>query len=209
MTTPLAHAANPYQAPFWLPGGDLQTILGALIAAPEMDYRRERWELADGDFIDLDWVDGPAEAPLVVLFHGLEGDARSGYALYLMAAVKRRDWRGVVAHFRGCSGEPNRLPRAYFAGDTAEIERILRHLRQGNGHAPLYATGVSLGGNALLKWLGEQGEAAHELVRAAAAVSAPLDLPASGAALDRGFNRVYTARFLKTLKAKALAKLDR
>jgi predicted alpha/beta-fold hydrolase len=206
---PLAQAGEPYAAPFWLPGGDLQTIWGALIATPKVDYRRERWELPDGDFIDLDWVDGPADAPLLVLFHGLEGNSRSPYALELMAALKRRGWRGVVPHFRGCSGEPNRLPRAYFAGDTAEIERILRHASRGNGMAPVYAVGVSLGGNALLKWLEERGESARELVRAAATVSAPLDLPAAGAALDRGFNRVYTARFLKTLRAKALAKLDR
>ncbi len=199
--------ARPYQAPFWLPGGNPQTLAGALIAAPKVDYRRERWELADGDFIDLDRVDGPAEAPLLVLFHGLEGDARSPYARALMAAARARGWRGVVPHFRGCSGEPNRLPRAYHSGDTAEIERILRHLWQ--GHAPMYAVGVSLGGNALLKWLGERGEAARELLHAAAAVSAPLDLPAAGAALDRGFNRLYTAHFLRTLKAKALAKLDR
>lgn len=206
MTTP-SLLVRPYQAPFWLPGGDLQTLAGALIAAPKVDYRRERWELADGDFIDLDRVDGPIDAPLLVLFHGLEGDSGSPYARALMAAVKRRGWRGVVPHFRGCSGEPNRLPRAYHSGDTAEIERILRHL--GQDPVPLYAVGVSLGGNALLKWLGERGEAARELLRAAAAISAPLDLPAAGAALDRGFNRVYTAHFLRTLKAKARAKLER
>ena len=200
--------ASSYEAPFWLPGGDLQTIWGALIGNPRVDYRRQRWELPDGDFIDLDWVDGPADAPLLVLFHGLEGSSGSGYALHLMAAARQRGWRGVVANFRGCSGEANRLPRSYHAGDAAEIERILRHLHLGNGRAPLFAVGVSLGGNALLKWLGEQGEAARELLQGAVAISAPLDLPAAGAALDQGFNRVYTARFLKTLKAKALDKLD-
>lgn len=208
-TAPPALAAEAYQAPFWLPGGNLQTLWGALLGGPEVAYRRERWELPDGDFIDLDWVDGPVGAPLVVLFHGLEGDSHSAYALHLMAAVRQRGWRGVVPHFRGCSGEPNRLPRAYHSGDTAEIEQILRRLRRGNGTAPLHAAGFSLGGNALLKWLGERGDRARELVRSAAAVSAPLDLPAAGAALDRGFSRVYTARFLQTLKAKALAKLDR
>lgn len=198
--------ALPYLAPFWLPGGHLQTLAGALIAAPKVAYRRERWELADGDFIDLDRVDGPADAPLLVLFHGLEGDSASPYARALMAAAGRRGWRGVVPHFRGCSGEPNRLPRAYHSGDTAEIERILRHLWP--GHAPVYAIGVSLGGNALLKWLGERGEAACERLCAAAAISAPLDLPAAGAALDTGFNRVYATYFLRTLKAKARTKLD-
>jgi hypothetical protein len=209
MALPPARAAEPYAAPFWLPGGDLQTIWAAVIGGPKVDYRRQRWELPDGDFLDLDWVDGPTNAPLVVLFHGLEGDSRSPYALHLMAALKQRGWRGVVPHFRGCSGEPNRLPRGYHSGDTAEIDLILRRLHQANGHAPIYAAGVSLGGNALLKWLGESGAAARETVRAAVAISAPLDLPAAGAALDQGFSRVYTARFLKTLKAKALAKLDR
>jgi predicted alpha/beta-fold hydrolase len=200
--------AEPYQAPFWLPGGNPQTIWGALIGTPEVAYRRERWELPDGDFLDLDWLDGPADAPLVALFHGLEGDSRSAYALHLMAAVRQRGWRGVVPHFRGCSGEPNRLPRAYHSGDSAEIDAILRRLKTLAATAPLHATGVSLGGNALLKWLGEQGDAARKVLHSAAAVSAPLDLPAAGAALDQGFCRVYTARFLKTLKAKALAKLE-
>ena len=209
--------STPYVAPAWLPGGDLQTIWGTWIARPEVDYRRERWELPDGDFIDFDWVDGPLDAPLVVLFHGLEGDAQSAYARHLMRAIQQRGWRGVVAHFRGCSGEENRLPRAYFAGDAAEIERILQRLTLSNGGMPVHAVGVSLGGNALLKWLGEAGQntggqvnnQASKLVTSAAAVSAPLDLAASGTALDQGFNRVYTARFLKTLKVKALAKLDR
>jgi predicted alpha/beta-fold hydrolase len=174
-------------------------------------YRRERWELPDGDFIDLDWLDGAGnaapDAPLVVLFHGLEGDSHSVYARYLMAALRQRGWRGVVPHFRGCSGAPNRLPRAYHSGDSAEVGYILHRLRAGTGQ--MYAAGVSLGGNALLKWLGEQGSAAGEVVLACAAVSAPLDLPAAGAALDRGFNRIYSGHFLRSLKPKALAKLDR
>jgi predicted alpha/beta-fold hydrolase len=146
-------------------------------------------------------------APLVVLFHGLEGSADSPYARDLMAIVQAHGWRGVVAHFRGCSGEDNRLPRAYFAGDSEDIGRILHHVKSQHVNAPVYAVGVSLGGNALLKWLGEQGKAARTVVEAAAAVSAPLDLTAAGHSLDHGFNRrVYTARFLVTLKAKALRK---
>ena len=199
----------PYRAPRWLPGGHLQTVYAALLPRPNPAYRRQRWELPDGDFIDLDWLDGPAGAPLVALFHGLEGGSRGHYASFLMAALRDAGWRGVVAHFRGCSGEPNRLPRAYHSGDSAEIDQILRRLRAANGDAALFAAGVSLGGNALLKWLGEQGEAARELLTGAAAVSAPLDLPAAGAALDRGLTRLYTAHFLKTLKRKALAKLER
>ncbi len=205
-----AHASD-YVAPAWLPGGHLQTIYTSLfIRAPHVDYRRERWELPDGDFLDLDWVDGRTDAPVVVLFHGLEGNSSSAYAADLMHSVQARGWNGVVAHFRGCSGEDNRLPRAYFAGDSEEIERILRHVKISFPEQPLYAVGVSLGGNALLKWLGEQGDAANGLVARAAGVSAPLDLTAAGHALDSGFNRhVYTARFLTTLKAKALRKAER
>jgi predicted alpha/beta-fold hydrolase len=197
-----------YVAPAWLPGGHLQTIYTNLfITAPHADYRRERLELDDGDFLDFDWIEDNANAPVVVLFHGLEGSSASYYAQSLMHSVKARGWNGVVAHFRGCSGEDNRLPRAYFAGDSAEIERILRHVKSRHPDAPLYAVGVSLGANALLKWLGESGESAHSLVARAAAVSAPLDLIAAGNALDQGFNRhVYTTRFLSTLKTKALIK---
>jgi len=203
--------ASPYRAPAWLPGGHLQTIYASLfIHVPPVKYRRERLELADGDFLDFDWVDGTPNAPVVVLIHGLEGSADSHYARDLMAHVGAQGWHGVVANFRGCSGEDNRLPRAYFAGDSEDIERMLRHVKTRHAGAPVYAAGVSLGGNALLKWLGEQGEAAHALVERAAGISAPLDLTAAGHALDRGFNRrVYTARFLVTLKAKALRKAAR
>ena len=226
-----------YRAPAWLPGGHLQTIYTSLfIRVPPVAYRRERLELEDGDFLDIDWVDGqigalkdssqyPLEgcsdplrtemrvepyAPVVVLFHGLEGSADSHYARILMAHVRARGWHGAVAHFRGCSGEDNRLPRAYFAGDSADIEAILRHVKTQHPAAPVFAAGVSLGGNALLKWLGEGGESAPALVERAAAISAPLDLTAAGHTLDRGFNRrVYTAHFLLTLKAKALRKAAR
>ncbi len=125
-----------------------------------------------------------------------------------MAALRAVGWRGVVVHFRGCSGEINRLRRAYHSGDSSEIDWILRRLRRSQGLAPLYATGVSLGGNALLKWLGEQ-PAAAEIVTAAAAVSAPVDLMAAGNALDAGFNLIYTRNFLITMKRKTLAKLER
>ena len=204
---------DSYCAPRWLPGGHAQTLYAALlIPRREVAYRRERWETPDGDFIDLDWSDagGAAELrPLVVLFHGLEGSSRSHYALALMTALRARGIRGVVVHFRGCSGEPNRLPRAYHSGDAQEIDWILRRLRAQNPSAPLFAMGVSLGGNALLKWLGENGDAATRIIDAATAVSAPLDVMAMGDALGQGFNLVYSRNFLKTLKAKSLAKLER
>lgn len=197
---------GPYRPPAWLPGGHLQTIYPFLLPrAPRPAYRRERWTTPDGDFLLLDWVGDACHAPLVVVFHGLEGDAQGYYARHLMHRVARAGWRGVVVHFRGCGGEPNRLPRAYHAGDSAEIDWVLRRLRA--QAESVFVTGVSLGGNALLKWLGEQGEAARDVVAAATAVSAPVDLLAAGQALDRGFNLVYTRHFLRSLKPKALAML--
>jgi hypothetical protein len=142
-----------------------------------------------------------------VLFHGLEGSSRSHYALALMAAVMERGWRGVVVHFRGCGGELNRLPRAYHSGDSTEIDWVLRRLRPQASR--LLAVGVSLGGNALLKWLGESGAAARDVVERAVAVSAPVDLMAAGNALDRGFNLLYVRHFLSSMKRKSLAKLAR
>jgi predicted alpha/beta-fold hydrolase len=199
-----------YQAPGWLPGGHLQTIYASLFAPrPPVAYRRERWETLDGDFIDLDWAGDTANAPLLVLFHGLEGCSDSHYARALMHHATQLGWRGVVVHFRGCSGEPNRLSRAYHSGDSVEVDWILRRLRERLPTTPLFATGVSLGGNVLLKWLGEQGAAACDIVAMAAAVSTPVDLAAAGNALDHGFNLIYTQHFLYTMRRKGLAKLAR
>jgi hypothetical protein len=142
---------NAYYAPYWLIGGHAQTIYPLLIKGNAPTYRRERWETPDGDFIDLDWIDGPSTAPLVVLFHGLEGSSASHYAISLMHSVKQKEWCGVVVYFRGCSGEPNRLPRAYHSGDTEEIDWILHRLRGCLPQRHIYAAGVSLGGNAALK----------------------------------------------------------
>lgn len=197
---------SAYRAPAWLPGAHVQTLWPLLRKASLPDYRRQRWETPDGDFIDLDWVDGPPATPLLVLFHGLEGGSRSHYARSLMHAVRRHGWRGVVVHFRSCSGEPNRLPRAYHSGDSEEIDWILRRL---NGNGRHFAVGISLGGNALLKWLGERGSSAGKLIAGAAAISSPLDLAASGASLAHGFSRVYARFFLSSLIPKALAKLER
>lgn len=202
---------GPYRAPWWLPGGHLQTIYAWLLASrPRVAYRRERWDTPDGDFVDVDWLVPPSAAsttaPLVVLFHGLEGSSASSYAHSLMHETGQLGWRGVVVHFRGCGGAANRLPRAYHSGDSVELDWMLRRLNAEHA-GPLYAVGVSLGGNVLLKWLGEQGSAAASIVARAAAVSAPLDLAAAGEALGRGFNLAYTHSFLWTLKRKSLAKL--
>lgn len=196
-----------FSAPGWLPGGHLQTLWPLLRKGSPPHYQRERWATPDGDFIDLDWLRAPETAPLLVLFHGLEGSSRSHYAISIMRETAARGWGGVVIHFRGCSGEPNHLLRAYHSGDSEEIDWILRRL-SGMGR-PLYAVGVSLGGNALLKWLGERGAAAGDVLGAAVAVSAPVDLAAGNEALRTGFSRVYTRHFLATLVPKALQKARR
>jgi predicted alpha/beta-fold hydrolase len=197
-----------YRAPWWLPGGNAQTVYASLFTrTPRLALRRERWDTPDDDFVDVDRIDGSNRAPLVALFHGLEGGSRSHYARAMLGALRARNWRGALPHFRSCGGEINRLPRAYHSGDSAEIGWMLARLREEAGTAPLYALGVSLGGNALLKWLGEEGHAARAILRAAVSVSAPVDLTAAGNTLERGFNRIYTRRFLATMKKKSVAKL--
>ena len=201
-----------YRAPLWLPNRHVQTIVPSLFARrPAVSFRRERWDTPDGDFIDLDWVAHerpPADtAPLFVLFHGLEGSSSSHYAVALMAAAREYGWHGVVPHFRSCSGPLNRLPRFYHLADSNEVDWILRRL--GAAHrGPVVAAGVSLGGNVLLRWLGERQDDAAQVVAAAAAISTPIDVHAGGRALSQGFGLVYTRSFLKTLKQKASEKLE-
>lgn len=200
-----------YVAPPWLPGGHLQTIWPALYARRHSGvppcYRRERWAAPDGDFVDVDWQAGVPGAPLLVLFHGLEGSSASHYALAFADFARAHGLAYAVPHFRGCSGELNHGPRAYHSGDFEEIDWLLRRFRAQHS-GPLVAVGISLGGNALLRWAGEMGEAAGRVVSAVAAVSSPLDLVASGHAIGRGFSRqVYTRMFLRSMKPKALQKL--
>ena len=199
----------PYRAPRWLPDGHSQTLWPLLIKPHPLPLRRERWTTPDGDFIDVDWLDGPADAPLLVLFHGLEGSSRSHYAIATAGTCRQQGWRLALPHFRGCSGELNQRPRAYHSGDSAEIDWILRRLQTVNGDRPVHAAGVSLGGNALLKWAGEQGPAACGRVTGVAAFCPPLDLAACGHALARGFNRIYTRHFLNTLKQTSARRLQR
>jgi uncharacterized protein len=197
-----------YRAPRWLAGGHAQTIWPFRLRRAAVPLRRQRVETPDRDFWDFDWVDMHTvpNAPVVALFHGLEGGSGSHYARALMLAVGKCGWRGVVPHFRGCGGEPNRLPRAYHSGDHAEIAAMLDAIRRDvPPPVPVFAVGVSLGGSALLNWLGRAGASASKFVTAAAAISAPLDLMAAGIAISRGLNRVYTRHFLGTLKPKALA----
>ncbi len=214
-----------YAAPPWLPGGNLQTIWAALYSRRNFGtmpaYRRERWSTPDHDFIDVDWVEpsaaerpmavsaaqGNGNRPLIVLFHGLEGSSASHYAQAFAGFALERGIGLAVAHFRGCSGELNLAPRAYHSGDHAEIDWILRRFRAGHT-GPLLVVGVSLGGNALMRWAGEMGSAAAQMVQAVASVCAPLDLAAGGYAICRGVNRqIYNRMFLRSMRPKALRKL--
>jgi hypothetical protein len=195
---------EPFWSPWWLPGGHLQTIVPSLFPPPRVPLRRERWDTPDGDFIDVDFCGNPTAEKRLVMFHGLEGGSDSHYARSIAGYAVERGWRLAMPHFRGCSGEPNRTRRAYHSGDSEEIDWVLKRLG-----GPLHAIGVSLGGNAMLKWLGERGAEASALVRRAAALSAPLNLGAAGDALDRGLNRfLYARHFLSSLKPKSLVKLE-
>ncbi len=210
-----------YAAPWWLPGGDLQTIWASLYArrhrGAAVAFKRERWITPDMDFIDVDTADAAAlsidpaaqasQRTLLVLFHGLEGSSASHYAQAFGDYARRHGMVFTVPHFRGCSGELNLAPRAYHSGDFEEVGWILSRLRASH-HGPIVAVGVSLGGNALLRWAEEMGAAASRIVSAVAAVSAPVDLMAGGMALGRGFSRLaYAGMFLRSMKPKALRKL--
>lgn len=206
-----------FRAPWWQPGGHVQTIWSALYARRHLQgqvvspWRRERWETDDGDFIDVDFSSHtvPAGAPTLALFHGLEGSSASHYAQAMVQVCEQRGWQLAVPHFRGCSGEANRLLRAYHSGDATEVDWVLRRLHA-RRDGQLLAMGVSLGGNALARWSGLQGEGATQVVKAAAVVCAPLDLVAAGERLGRGLCRwLYTPMFMKTLVPKALGKWQR
>jgi predicted alpha/beta-fold hydrolase len=209
---------NSYRSPWWLPSGHLQTIWPALYAKrfsnSPVKWRRERWTTPDQDFVDVDFCEAAASdspKPLLVLFHGLEGSSSSHYAEAFADWAVQNKCDLAIPHFRGCSGTLNTAPRAYHSGDHAEIDFFLRKFKQqaDAAHRPgLVAAGVSLGGNALMRWAGEQGQEAQKLVKAVASICSPLDLAASGKAIGEGFNRqVYTRMFLRSMKPKALAKL--
>lgn len=176
-----------------------QTLGAAIIRRyPGPPLQRERVELPDGDFLDLDWGPRRAGGPLVVVLHGLAGCSRSNYAGGMLRAAVCRDWQGVVMHFRGCSGEPNRQAKSYCAGDTDDLAVVLGLLRARHAKGPMFAVGYSLGGSVLLKWLGETGE--HRLLQAAAAVSVPFRLADAANRMNRGWSRLYQRHLLRRLQ---------
>lgn len=204
------------QAPWWLPSGHLQTIWASKVAdtglATPARWQRQRLTTPDGDFIDIDHQRAADPgAPLLVMFHGLEGSSQSHYSCAMATWAAQRGWHLAIAHFRGCSGELNRAPRAYHSGDHAEIDHILRSLTRDHreqGGQTAHAVGISLGGNALMLWAAVQGEQAEQVVQSVTSICSPLDLTASGHAIGRGLNRlIYTPYFLRTMLPKAMAKL--
>lgn len=206
-----------YTPPRWLPDGHTQTIYPALWGTRQRLFgtplHRQRWAAPDGDFIDVDRESGfrhdDSPRPLLVLFHGLEGSSTSHYSLGFRWVCRQFELDFAVPHFRGCSGELNLAPRAYHSGDATEIDWILKRFANENLRRDVYAVGVSLGGNALMRWAGEVGAAAPFQLKALAAVCAPLDLACSGKAMGKGFNRyVYTRMFLRSMVPKALSKLQ-
>jgi predicted alpha/beta-fold hydrolase len=168
-----------------------------------LDARRERVELPDGDFLDVDWVG--RKGPIAVVLHGLQGSAESNYARGLLKQIEARGWRGVLMHFRGCSGVANRLSRTYHSGETTDFDWFVRELRRREPETPLTAVAYSLGGNVLLKWLGESRT--DNPLKAAVAVSIPFELDAVADSIEVGFSRIYQWYLLRKLKKALYAKM--
>ena len=194
----------------WLPGPDLMTVYASVARPfPRPRYRRERWGLADGDFVDVDRIEGASPGlPVLVISHGLEGSSQAAYVRGLATAAARRGFAVAAWNFRGCSGEPNRLLRQYHSGDTGDLAAVVDRLVQEDPGRPIVLAGFSLGGNQLVKWLGERGSHLPAAVRSAVAISVPFDLALCAAALDGpGFwPWIYRERFLRPLRRKALGK---
>ncbi len=201
---------SSFQPAWWCPGAHGQTIwAGALRSSPRVPLTRRRWELPDGDFLDVDELAAEASAPRLIVLHGLESSSRAPAVVGLLWQAHRRGWGGVAVNFRSCSGEPNRLRRSYHAGDTGDLAWVITRVQAEHPTSALVCAGVSLGGNVLLKFLGEQGEALPPAIRAAATISAPFDLAASVSSLGQGFSRVYQHRLVAALKRKTFDKLTR
>lgn len=193
--------SEPFQPAWWLPGPHLQTLWNPFFRkAPHLQRQRERLWLSDGDFIDLDWH-GPHEAgaPLVLVLHGLTGSSNSLYVLGLQQQLAAQGWASVAINWRGCSGEPNLLPRAYHSGASDDLGEVIAHLQTCRPLAPLYAVGYSLGGNVLLKYLGETGTSCP--LRKAVAISVPFRLDQCADRIGLGFSRIYQAHFMKAMVA--------
>ncbi len=198
-----------FSSAWWLPGPHLQTLWGKFARKqPAYQTRIERIETPDNDFLDIHHLDAKPGAPLLVLLHGLEGSTRSHYIQGLLGEASRRQWRAAALVFRSCGGELNRTRRFYHSGETTDLAFTLNYLASSFPDSPFLLAGVSLGGNVLLKFLGEQGTAVSSRIRAAVAVSVPYDLSRAARHIDRGFSKVYQRSFIRSLQSKAIAKLE-
>lgn len=187
-----------FKPAWWLPSSHMQTVWPALVNRDhQLSVRRERLELSDGDFLDLDWV-GEGDGPIIIVLHGLAGSIESHYAKAILAQIKKAGWRGVLMHFRGCSGEPNRLSRFYHSGETGDLNYVVNTLRQREPNVPLSAIGYSLGGNVLLKWLAETGS--QSILDCATAVSVPFELGKAANYMSSGLSRMYQRWLLNQLR---------
>jgi predicted alpha/beta-fold hydrolase len=200
--------SNKFKPAWWLPGPHLQTLWPTLCrrAIKDIPLEHERFELPDGDFLDLSWVGREKEGPIVLILHGLEGSLHSPYAQGMLSAVHQQNWRGLLMHFRGCSGEPNRLARSYHSGETKDLNTLITALHEREPDTLLAAVGFSLGGNVLLKWLGETSK--QSMLTVASAVSVPFELHKSANRIQQGFSRLYQRHFLKCLSKRLADKFQ-
>lgn len=199
-----------FRPAWWCRSPHLQTIWGGVLRPlPRVPLTRARWELPDGDFLDIDELAAPLAAPRLIVLHGLESSSRAVAVRGLLYEARQRGWGGIALNFRGCSGAPNRLRRSYHGGETGDLAWVIAQVQQRYAGSRLALAGFSLGGNVLLKYLGEQGAALPGAIQAAAAISAPFDLAASVQALERGFSQVYQRRLVAQLKQKTFQKLAR
>jgi predicted alpha/beta-fold hydrolase len=199
-----------YRPAWWVPGPHAQTLWGKFFRRPPaIQARLERWDTPDGDFVDLYRLDGPAGAPRLLLLHGLEGTIRSHYVAGFFHEAQRRGWAADLLIFRGCGSELNRARRFYHSGETSDLAFALARVLQEHPSSPVLLAGVSLGGNVLLKYLGEVGENASPRLVAAGAVSVPFDLERGSRFISEGFSRVYDLHFLRSLRRKANEKFER
>ncbi len=202
---------SAYQPSWWLPNPHARTLWGRFARrVPPVATRRERWETPDGDVLEVVRLDAPTPAaPHLILLHGLEGTAQSHYARGALAEAQRRGWGADLLLFRSCGSMPNLTRRFYHSGETGDLEMVVRRSLAGRPDAPILLAGYSLGGNVLLKWLGEQGGQLSPRIRGAATVSVPFDLARGSRHIQQGFARVYQAHFLRSLKRKTFEKLQR
>ena len=199
-----------FQPAWWCTNTHAQTVAGALLRRrPQLNIDRQRWDTPDGDFLDLDCLAGPDHSPRLLLLHGLEGSSESPDIRHLMAAAHQLGWECIGMNFRTCSGETNRLERAYHAGETSDLAWVIEQLVQAAPERPIVCAGVSLGGNVLLKYLGESGASLPAQVRGAVTISTPFDLVRSVAYVEQGLSMIYIRRFVNSLKRKMFQKLER